>query len=162
MISRVKCRRRLLNNLSIIRSIIRCKLKLCAVKSHGNLAFFIRDYEYRDNRVLSELCSSMNSSAHLLRHFDINRNVDSDEDNLFRENQRNKRRFVIEVGSLIECVPDGMAYWLLMFTTDHSVVSYTWGRTACLPFIAKRPPKTLSIPFLDPQTSFLSGRIWPL
>lgn len=95
-----------MGNSSIIRSIIRCKLELYAIKSHGNLTFFMRDYEYWDNRVLNELCSSMNSSTHLLRHFD--RNTDS-EDNLFGS-RISARRFVIEVGNLIRYVPRRMAY----------------------------------------------------
>lgn len=50
---------------------------------------FSRNCEYRDNRVLNELCSPMNPSAHLLRHSDIDRNTNS-EDDLFEENRRSK------------------------------------------------------------------------
>jgi len=74
----------------------------------------MRDYEYWD-RVLNELYSSMNSSMYLLRHFD--RSTDSEEDNLFRENRRNKRlRNKSEYSNKV-CSPNGMAYWLSMFTT---------------------------------------------
>jgi len=70
----------------------------------------MRDYEYWDNRVLNELYSSMNSSMYLLRHFDVDRNTDSEEDNLFRENRRNKRlRNKSEYSNKV-CSPNGMVY----------------------------------------------------
>lgn len=106
--------------------------------------------------VLNELCSSMNSSTHLLRHFDVDR-TDSEKDNLF--GSRIDARDVIEVGNLTGYVPHRMAYWLSMFTTDHSVVPYTWSRTDCLLFTAKRPPKTprpsLSGPFRPANIPFV-------
>jgi len=80
-------------------------------RTSRNLAFFMRDYEYWDNRVLNELYSSMNSSMYLLRHFDVDRSTDSEENNLFRENRRNKKLRNKKVSTLIRYAPS--TEWLI-------------------------------------------------